>query len=291
MTDTYDYDAFGNLIHQTGSTPNNYLFAGEQYDWDLGLYYNRARYLELARAGSGYGYLRGRSRVPTNFAKYLYANSDPANGIDPSGHDLVDALGATAVASIVSGIAVFQITGSFRAAFFGGAGAGLVTLAILSGQPTFIRNTLIGGAANGFFQAVGNEYEIRYLGKQIPPAIYFQRVVEAFGSGAINGFANAMFPFGADSGNIAASFYTVTNTILTNVAQGKPWWDGVSVAFILAGLNGVTRFNLTGKIPYPEIEQLVRTTVVKTISTALKPIAREFIKSVDPNLAKSLFAN
>jgi hypothetical protein len=29
---TYDYDAFGNLIHQTGSTPNNYLFAGEQFD-------------------------------------------------------------------------------------------------------------------------------------------------------------------------------------------------------------------------------------------------------------------
>jgi len=27
VTDTYDYDAFGNLIKQTGSTPNNYLFA------------------------------------------------------------------------------------------------------------------------------------------------------------------------------------------------------------------------------------------------------------------------
>src|SRR5690349_3601973 len=28
---TYDYDAFGNLIHSTGTTPNNYLFAGEQF--------------------------------------------------------------------------------------------------------------------------------------------------------------------------------------------------------------------------------------------------------------------
>jgi YD repeat-containing protein len=37
VTDTYDYDAFGNLIHSTGSTPNNYLFAGEQYDPDLHL--------------------------------------------------------------------------------------------------------------------------------------------------------------------------------------------------------------------------------------------------------------
>src|ERR1700676_3485715 len=34
---TYDYDAFGNLIHQTGTMPNNYLFAGEQFDPDLNL--------------------------------------------------------------------------------------------------------------------------------------------------------------------------------------------------------------------------------------------------------------
>ena len=32
VTDTYTYDAFGNLINSTGSTANNYLFAGEQYD-------------------------------------------------------------------------------------------------------------------------------------------------------------------------------------------------------------------------------------------------------------------
>jgi hypothetical protein len=33
LTDaTYDYDAFGNLIRSTGTTPNNYLFAGEQFD-------------------------------------------------------------------------------------------------------------------------------------------------------------------------------------------------------------------------------------------------------------------
>jgi len=30
VTDTYKYDAFGNLIASTGSTPNNYLFSGEQ---------------------------------------------------------------------------------------------------------------------------------------------------------------------------------------------------------------------------------------------------------------------
>jgi len=44
ITDTYNYDAFGNLITSTGSTPNNYLYRGEQWDSDLSLYYLRARY-------------------------------------------------------------------------------------------------------------------------------------------------------------------------------------------------------------------------------------------------------
>jgi uncharacterized protein RhaS with RHS repeats len=44
VTDTYDYDAFGNKINSTGATPNNYLYRGEQFDPDLGLYYLRARY-------------------------------------------------------------------------------------------------------------------------------------------------------------------------------------------------------------------------------------------------------
>ena len=35
-TDTYEYDAFGNLVNSTGTTPNNYLYRGEQYDPDLG---------------------------------------------------------------------------------------------------------------------------------------------------------------------------------------------------------------------------------------------------------------
>src|SRR5215472_8863950 len=44
VTDTFKYDAFGNLIASTGSTPNNYLFAGEQFDPALGLYQMRARW-------------------------------------------------------------------------------------------------------------------------------------------------------------------------------------------------------------------------------------------------------
>jgi RHS repeat-associated protein len=48
ITDTYTFDAFGNLIASTGSTPNNYLYAGERLDPNLGFYHLRARYLNSA---------------------------------------------------------------------------------------------------------------------------------------------------------------------------------------------------------------------------------------------------
>jgi len=38
-----DYDAFGNLINQAGSTPNNYLSAAEQFDPVLGLFRDKVR--------------------------------------------------------------------------------------------------------------------------------------------------------------------------------------------------------------------------------------------------------
>src|SRR5208283_18670 len=38
---TYDYDAWGNTVNTAGSTPNVYLYGGDQYDTDLGLYYLR----------------------------------------------------------------------------------------------------------------------------------------------------------------------------------------------------------------------------------------------------------
>jgi RHS repeat-associated protein len=90
VTDTYEYDAFGNLLNKTGTTPNNYLYRGEQYDPDLGLYYLRARY---------YNPLTGRfmSRdpedgIPTDpmtLHKYAYADGDPVNATDPTGRSAV----------------------------------------------------------------------------------------------------------------------------------------------------------------------------------------------------------
>ncbi|MGJ5817560.1 RHS repeat-associated core domain-containing protein [Paludibaculum fermentans] len=46
VADTYTYDAFGNEIGLTATTPNLFLYRGEMWDSALGLYYLRARWYE-----------------------------------------------------------------------------------------------------------------------------------------------------------------------------------------------------------------------------------------------------
>jgi RHS repeat-associated protein len=86
VTDTYDYDAFGNEIHSTGTTPNEFLFAGEQYDSDLHLYYNRARYLNVStgRFWTMDTY-EGNDEDPLSLHKYFYTEGDPVDNTDPCG--------------------------------------------------------------------------------------------------------------------------------------------------------------------------------------------------------------
>jgi RHS repeat-associated protein len=87
VTDTYDYDAFGVLIHQTGTTPNTTLYSGEQFDPDLGLYYNRARYLNTSTGRFWtMDTFEGDFGSPLSLHKYLYAEAEPVLGSDPSGN-------------------------------------------------------------------------------------------------------------------------------------------------------------------------------------------------------------
>lgn len=86
VTDTYAYDAFGNLTSATGSTPNLYLYSGEQFDPHLGMYYQRERYYNQQRGRwMSTDPFDGFLGDPLMLHKYLYVHADPVNNVDPSG--------------------------------------------------------------------------------------------------------------------------------------------------------------------------------------------------------------
>jgi len=85
-TDTYLYDAWGNLVAATGSTPNTRLYEGQEFDPDLGLINLRARqYNPSTGRFLTLDPLMGRLQKPTSLNRYLYADGEPVNLWDPKG--------------------------------------------------------------------------------------------------------------------------------------------------------------------------------------------------------------
>jgi RHS repeat-associated protein len=68
------------------ATPNNYLYYGQQYDPDLGLYFKRARYYKQDRGRfMTMDPFAGSIDRPTTLHKYMFAAADPVNKIDACG--------------------------------------------------------------------------------------------------------------------------------------------------------------------------------------------------------------
>jgi RHS repeat-associated protein len=87
VTDTYTYDAFGTLITVVGSTNNRYLYSGEQFDPNLGLYYLRARLMNpLTGRFWSMDSHEGNNSEPISLHKYVYGANDPSDRNDPTGH-------------------------------------------------------------------------------------------------------------------------------------------------------------------------------------------------------------
>jgi len=85
VTDTYDYDAFGNVVGSTGTTANVYRYQGEAFDTETGLYYLRARYYDPVPGR----FLSVDPMADQGQHPYTYAGADPVNGHDPTGQETV----------------------------------------------------------------------------------------------------------------------------------------------------------------------------------------------------------
>jgi len=84
---SYYYDAFGNILEQTGDVSNSVLFAGYQYDKETGLYYLNARMYDpvTARFMQEDTYA-GQQQDPLSLNLYTYCHNSPLMYWDPTGH-------------------------------------------------------------------------------------------------------------------------------------------------------------------------------------------------------------
>jgi RHS repeat-associated protein len=83
---TFNYDAYGNLIGSYDTLPTTRLYCGEEWDPDLGMYYLRARYLNpnTGRFWTMDTY-HGDKQDPPSLHRYLYCSANPVDAADRSG--------------------------------------------------------------------------------------------------------------------------------------------------------------------------------------------------------------
>lgn len=116
VTDTYEYDAFGRELHNSGSTQNSYLYTGEQFDEAAGMYHLRARYYDQHRGRfPSTDPYSGELALPMSLHRYLYTYGDPVNNIDPSGE--ISSMDVLMYAGLIAAVGVVGImsVSSFRA--------------------------------------------------------------------------------------------------------------------------------------------------------------------------------
>ncbi len=107
VTDSFSYDAYGVLLGNPASTTTNLLYAGEQFDTNLQMYYNRARYYDQNTGRfNRMDPFRGNTEDPQSLHKYVYAHANPVNNTDPTGKFTLQEL---YVAIVI--VAVVAVTG------------------------------------------------------------------------------------------------------------------------------------------------------------------------------------
>src|SRR5262249_10703048 len=87
-------------------------YSGEQFDTDLKLYYNRARYLNVSTGRFwSMDSFEGDPETPLALHKYLYSESNPIDRIDRSGHfSTAEIILVGAVLTVLATFTIFTFT-------------------------------------------------------------------------------------------------------------------------------------------------------------------------------------
>lgn len=152
VTDTYNYDAFGNVISRTGATNNAYQFAGNWGYYRVGaLTHIGARFYSPAIA-------RFLSVDPLHqgINWYAYAQNDPVNFVDPDGRWVHIAIGAGVGAFINTGVYLYATPrsewswgGGIRAAATGAVVGGVGAATFGASMPATLGGAVAKGALSG----------------------------------------------------------------------------------------------------------------------------------------------
>jgi RHS repeat-associated protein len=143
VTDQYTYEAFGKLLGSSGSTENPYYYTGEHWDFEIGMQYLRARYMDPAVGRfMTMDAHPGNAQHPITLNKYLYGNSNPVMYIDPSGEfGIVGAMVTVGVIGVLSAVAI-ATSGCSSCSLNTGSGERNTLLAVYADYPIY-------GGANG----------------------------------------------------------------------------------------------------------------------------------------------
>ncbi|MFN0054155.1 MAG: putative Ig domain-containing protein [Planctomycetales bacterium] len=193
----YVYDAFGNLLAQTGIVVNVYLFAGQQSSATSGLDYMRARHYNpaLGRFISA-DPLRDRQATAGGGQFYVYADNDPANLTDPTGQmtmrelavtfAIIDGLltGATEYfrsgRSTSAGLWGFFkgfVTGLIGGAVIGRAGKLALSLGGTTALTSFKVTTTVGVTSYGSYEATKNMKNAETTDQKVAAGIEFLQML------------------------------------------------------------------------------------------------------------------
>ncbi|MGA9207750.1 MAG: RHS repeat-associated core domain-containing protein, partial [Terriglobales bacterium] len=88
---TYRFDAFGNQIASTGTTPNSFLYSGEQFDTNVSSYQMRARwYRPTVGRFITRDPVEGKRCCRLSWNPYIYVKQNPVNAADPTGLEVLE---------------------------------------------------------------------------------------------------------------------------------------------------------------------------------------------------------
>ena len=220
---TYVYDAFGNVVEETGALENPYTYTGREFDVETNLYFYRARYYD-ATVGR---FLQedafsGAITAPPSLNRYPYVANNPVNVFDPSGN-FVWNFAAAGVGAVIGGV-VGGVTASINGQnVWLGAGVGLVA-----------------GAGAGLVLGLGSTFALG--------------LVSGFGANVASQIANDLFagtPVDVDYLSAAASALSGIVAVAATVPVAGTL-IGVGVAGLVAGIADLINQGILGLLRQDE---------------------------------------